>query len=167
MVVGAAERVEGGGGGIGAEADRAALVRRRAAVEGASEHDRVAGGAEQLAHPSDQPVVRGHVGAPPVEDDGVAVDADPALGVGQVLAHQVPVDAVPGEPGQSEAGRPARVGLEDRAGDLAQELDVAERRAAAPVVEVEVVDAERLLVDRVVHARGSTASIAVQLWFMK
>ena len=150
MVVGAAERVERGGRGIGAEADRAALVRGRAAVEGAGEHDRVAGGPEQLAHAGDQPVVGGHVGPAPVEDDGLAVDADPALGVGQVLAHQVPVDAVAASQDRAKPRRPAQVGLEDRAGDLAQELDIAERRAAAPVVEVEIVDAERLLIDGVV-----------------
>ena len=93
---------------------------------------------------------RGHVGALPVEHDRPAVEPHAAVRVRQVLAHQVPVDAVACEPGEGRAGRPAQVGLEDRACDLAEELDVAERRAAAPVVEVEIVDAQRLLVDGIV-----------------
>ena len=50
---------------------------------------------------------------------------------------------------QARHRRPARVGLQDRRGDLAEKLDVAERRAASAVLEVEIVEADGLLVDGV------------------
>ena len=167
MVVGAAERVERGGGGVGAEADGAALVRGRAAVEGASEHDRVAGRPEQLAHAGDQPLVRRHVGAAPVEDDGVAVDRTRLSGSGRSSLIRYQSTLWRASQDRAKPGAQRRLALRIGAADLAQQLDVAERRAALAVVEVEIVDAQGLLVDGVVRTRGSTASIAVQLWFMK
>ena len=59
-----------------------------------------------------------------------------------------------GEPGKRPTGGPAQVGLEDRGRDLAEELHIAERRSAPPVIQIEVVDSKGLLVDRIVGPAG-------------
>ena len=51
---------------------------------------------------------------------------------------------------ERELGRPPQLRLQDRPRNLAEQLDIAERRPAAAVVEIEVVEADRLLVDRIV-----------------
>ena len=70
VVEGAAERIERRRRGIVADPDRAALVRRRAAVERLRQDDRES--PPRLRHArilALQPAMRRHVGAPPVEDD--------------------------------------------------------------------------------------------------
>ena len=54
------------------------------------------------------------------------------------------------QPVEGEARDVGKGGLEDRAADLADELDVAERRPALAVVEIIVVEGEGLLVDGIV-----------------
>ena len=73
-------------------------------------------------------------------------------GIGQVLAHRVEVDRVAREPAAPPGRGNAAGGGEDAAGNLAEELHVAERRAVRPAGQVEVIDEQGLLVDRVVAA---------------
>ena len=102
-----------------------------------------------------QRLVRLPVRAAPVEDDALALERDPAVRIGQVLAHRVEVDRVAARASPRPApGTPpaaARIG----ARDLAEKLHVAERRAVRAAGQVEVVDEEGLLVDRGVAAEGA------------
>ena len=80
------------------------------------------------------PLQRMHVGAPPLQHDLVAVDHDAAFGIGQILAHEIPVDSVGGHPVEREAAaRSLTLAGEHIAVDLAEELDVAERLPALAV----------------------------------
>lgn len=83
-------------------------------------------------------------------------------GLGQVLAHRIPVDRAPAHQAERPFRREAHIGLEDRRGDPPEKLEIAERRPAASVVEIEVVDPKSLLIDQVIddaridghHRRG-------------
>ena len=125
-------------------------MRRRAAVERAREHDRVTRGTKPLAQFRDQGKMRGPVAALPIQPDPCAVERDAAIGIGQILAHGVEIDCVSTEPVQCEFGYQAQIGFEDLAGYSTEQLDVAERRTACAVVEIEVIDAERLLINGVI-----------------
>ena len=82
-------------GRVVAHAHRAALVRRRALVERPRQHDRIAAGAQILAHrPWPARPATACWCAATACTMLVAVDHDAAFGIGQVLAHQVPVDGV-------------------------------------------------------------------------
>ena len=140
----------GAAGRIVAHAHGAALMRRRALVERARQHDRIAAGAQILAHHLGEPGQRLHVGAPPLHHDAGAVDHDAALGVRQVLAHQVPVDGMARHVVEREFRRELDVGSQNVAVDLAEQLHIAERLAALAVGQIVVVEAERLLVDGIV-----------------
>ena len=146
VVEGLAEGVERRVGRVVAEAHCAALVRRSVLRERLGQHD---GEARRTQHPSrlgDQRLVRGEVRPPPIEDDGpVTAHPHPALGMRQVLGHGVPVDAVSGEPGAHRARHGTNLGAQHRLHDLAQKLQVAQRRAALAVAEIEVVERQRLL----------------------
>ncbi len=106
VIEGAAINVERRLLGIGAHPHRAALVRRRALVEGLGEHDRIACSFEVRAHLRFEPGKRLHVRAPPLHDDALAVDHDAAFRVRQVLRHHVPVDRMTGHEIECEARRP-------------------------------------------------------------
>src|SRR5271157_1402243 len=138
MIPGAAGGIERRGGRIETDPNRAALMRRGAAVEGARKHDRIAGGLQALAQPTHKFAMRTPVAALPIEPDASAVNRHAAFRVWQVLAHRVPVDTAPAQRIQSPFGRARDVGFQDRAGDAAEQLNVPEPPATA-VVKVEVV----------------------------
>ena len=117
---------------------------------GFDENDRIAGGAQSLLEGLDESLVSAPVAAPPVEPDLPAFHRHAAFRVRQVLAHRVPVDRAPAHEIESPFRRSRNARLQDWRGHPAKQLDVAERRSAAPVIEIEIVDAERLLVDGVV-----------------
>ena len=157
MVVGAAERVERRRRRVGARCAPCRIGAR--ACAGRTARDSTIGKPAALQHRLQLRDQRRdaacHVGAPPVEHDALAVDRDPALGIGQVLAHRVAVDGVARRASRAaHSGHAARrLAFRMAPDDLAEQLDIAERRAAVAVVEIEVVDAEGLLVDGVVAER--------------
>ena len=77
-----------------------------------------------------------------------------AVGVGQVLGHRHDVDRAVGDVSRDEPERQAAFPGKDRAGDPAEQLDVAQRLAVRAVGQVEVVDLDGLLVDRPVPAEA-------------
>ena len=153
---------------VGADARGAALVRGRAAGRRGATARAGSRRARSTAFSlRDQAAVGRPVRAPPVEQDALALEAHAALGVGQVLADGVDVDRMARDPGATGHGERRRGG-EDAAGDLAEQLHVAERRAVRAAGEVEVVDHEASSGrPQSLRRRGSMASTAEQLWFMK
>ena len=132
---------------------RPALVRGRAAVEGARQDQRIARPPQVAFQPRDQRQMCLPVGPAPIQPDAAVFHRHPAVGRGQVLGHGVKVQRVIGDPVRGAPGQ-ARGRGEDRPRHPAQHLDVAQRfplRAAGQVV---VVDHQRLLVDRAVPAPG-------------
>ena len=125
-------------------------MRRCAAIERACEHDRISRGTKPLAQFRDQGKVRGPVAPLPIQSDPAAVERDAAIRIGQILAHGVEIDGVSTEPVQREFGYLAQIGFEYLTGYSTEQLDVAERRTACAVVEIEIIDTERLLINGVI-----------------
>src|SRR6266581_6818023 len=94
--------------------------------------------------------MRGPVAPLPIQPDPRAVERDAAIGIGQILAHGIEIEGVSTEPVQREFRYLAQIGLEDLTGYATKQLDVAERRTACSVVEIEVIDTERLLINGVI-----------------
>ena len=136
--------------GSSADANGAALVRRRPTIERSRENDRITRRAQAFLESADEHLVGGPIAPLPVQTDLVAVDRDPAFRIREVLAHRVPVHRAPAYRTERPFRRQADAGLEDGGGDAPEELDVAERRPAVPVIEIKVVDPKSLLIDRVV-----------------
>ncbi len=94
--------------------------------------------------------MRGPVAAFPIESDPRSVECDAAIGIGQILAHGVEVDGVSTDPVQCEFGNLTQIGFEDLTGYSTEQLDVAKRRTACAVVDIEIIDTERLLINGVI-----------------
>ena len=72
--------------------------------------------------------MRRHVAAAPVEHDPLAVEADAARRIGQILAHREEIDRVAAQHVQQPLRYALQVRFENGARDAAEQLDVAERR---------------------------------------
>ncbi|ACP27040.1 needs to be deleted [Sinorhizobium fredii NGR234] len=155
MIEGAAINVERRVRGVIADPDRAALVRRRSLVEGPGQNDREAGLFQHRLQPGYEIEVGLPVGAHPFEQDALAVDHDAAFRRRQVLAHRVEIDSAGRDLVEEPLGHGRHVGFQDCAGDTAEKLDIAERRPALAVGEIEIVEAEGLLIDGVVAVPGA------------
>ena len=84
---------------------------------------------------------------PPVHDDLIAAQHDPAVGIGQILGHGIQVHGAPGdESGQKSGNR--HLCCQYRPGDLAQQLDIAQRRVLRPAGQVEIIRHQGLLIHR-------------------
>ena len=146
MVERLAEGVERRLGRVVAEAHGAALVRGRVLGERLGQHDGEARRTQHATRLGDQRRMDGHVRPPPVEDDGAVIaHLHPALGMRQILRHGVPIDAMGGEPSPQPTRHTADFAAQHRLHDLAEKLNVAERRAARAVAPIEVVERQRLL----------------------
>ena len=88
---------------------------------------------------------------PPVHHDLPALQPDAAFGVRQVFGHRQKVDAAPRDQTRQTL-RQRGLRRQDRSGDLAQQLDIAQRGAVLPAGQVEIVDHQRFLIDRRVAA---------------
>ena len=96
------------------------------------QHDRVAGGAEQLAHARrPAPVCAAMLRAPPVERDRSPSTRTRLSGSGRSSLIRYQSTLCAASQARAGSGHAAQIGLEDRRRDLPEQLDIAERRAAA------------------------------------
>src|SRR5260221_10098331 len=145
MVVGTAIGIERRFRRIQPDPHRAALMRRRTAIERAREHDRVTRGTKPRAQFRDQSEMRGPVAAFPIQPDPGAVECDAAIRIGQILAHGIEIEGVSTEPVQCEFRYLAHIGFEDLTRYATEQLDISKWRTTCAVVEIEIIDTERLL----------------------
>jgi choline dehydrogenase-like flavoprotein len=150
MIPSAAERIERRRHRVGAKPCGTALVRWRALVERLGQHEGKSCSPQDILELSNQTDMRFPVGPLPLENDPLAVKTHAALGNRKVLAHCVEIDRPAGHLVERPLRQQRHVGLQDLPRNAAEQLDVAEREAALAVAEVEVIEAERLLVNRVV-----------------
>ena len=151
VVPGAAEGIERRRRRVEPDANGAALMRRRPAVEGSRRGRSDSRRRAALPEAATSISCGRPIAALPVEPDPRRrrpSPGSPDSGRSSLIAYQSTERLLIRSSAHSGARR--RLALRIGAGDAPEELDVAERRPAAPVVEVEVVDAERLLIDRVV-----------------
>src|ERR1700726_1076207 len=85
-----------------------------------------------------------------MQHDVGAIDGNAVVVMRQILAYQIPVKGMAREPTQCHLGNKRQTGFEDRGRNLAEQWYVPQRLSARAVAEIDVVQADRLLIDGLV-----------------